>query len=162
MRVSTHCHIPYPSETPAQIRWNSEHMSSEGISDILTNEAIPRTEATITIRVIKSFEYRTERSLVLHKLNLETTTVGDLKEIVRQGTCDYLLDTASDLTSNSAIQTGPAWRPYRNAVLGSYTLPGDVISWLFNVKLDTLKLYVKAHGAKVRKLLGLGKSLPHL
>lgn len=57
---------------------------SEGISHILTNEAIPRTEATITVRVIKSFEYRTERSLVLHKLNLETTTVGGLKEIVRQ------------------------------------------------------------------------------
>lgn len=58
---------------------------SEGISHILTNEAIPRTEATITIRVIKSFEYRTQRSLVLHKLNLETTTVGALKETVRQG-----------------------------------------------------------------------------
>lgn len=58
---------------------------SEGISHVLTNEAIPRTEATITVRVIKSFEYRTARSLVLHKLNLETTTVDDLKEIVRQG-----------------------------------------------------------------------------
>ncbi|KAF8553398.1 hypothetical protein OG21DRAFT_1510251 [Imleria badia] len=92
--------------------------NSEGISHILTNEAIPRTEATITVRVIKSFEYRTERGLVLHKLNLETTTVGGLKEIVRQ-----------------AIQTGPAWRPYRNAVL------------------DTLKLYTKAHGAKTTNLI---------
>lgn len=55
------------------------------ISHILTNEAIPRTEATITVRVIKSFEYRTQRSFVLHKLNLETTTVGGLKEFVRQG-----------------------------------------------------------------------------
>lgn len=58
---------------------------SEGISSTLTNEAVPRTEATITVRVIKSFEYRTERSLVLHKLNLETTTLGVLKETVRQG-----------------------------------------------------------------------------
>jgi hypothetical protein len=58
---------------------------SGGISDVLTNETLPKTEATITIRVIKSFEYRTERSLVLHKLNLETTTVGELKEIARQG-----------------------------------------------------------------------------
>ncbi|KAI9566543.1 hypothetical protein HD554DRAFT_2025364 [Boletus coccyginus] len=91
---------------------------SEGISHTLTNEAIPRTEATITVRVIKSFEYRTERSLVLHKLNLETTTVGGLKEIVRQ-----------------AIQTGPAWRPYRNAIL------------------DTFKLYTKAHGAKTTNLI---------
>ncbi|KAG6376038.1 cytoplasmic protein [Boletus reticuloceps] len=88
------------------------------ISHTLTNEAVPRTEATITVRVIKSFEYRTERSLVLHKLNLEATTVGGLKEIVRQ-----------------AVQTGPAWRPYRNAVL------------------DTLKLYTKAHGAKTTNLI---------
>ncbi|KAN0075243.1 Uncharacterized protein family UPF0538 [Tylopilus felleus] len=88
------------------------------ISHILTNEAIPRTEATITVRVIKSFEYRTQRSFVLHKLNLETTTVGGLKEFVRQ-----------------AIQTRPAWRPYRNAVL------------------DTLKLYTKAHGAKTTNLI---------
>jgi len=68
--------------------------------------------------VIKSFEYRTERSLVLRKLNLETTTIGGLKEIVRQ-----------------AIQTGAAWRPYRNVVL------------------DTLKLYAKAHGAKTTNLI---------
>jgi len=88
------------------------------ISHTLTNEAVPRTEATITVRVIKSFEYRTERSLVLRKLNLEATTVGGLKEIVRQ-----------------AVQTGPAWRPYRNAVL------------------DTLKLYTKAHGAKTTNLI---------
>ncbi|KAG8217408.1 hypothetical protein J3R82DRAFT_5549 [Butyriboletus roseoflavus] len=90
---------------------------SEGISRVLTNEVIPRTEATVTIRVIKSFEYRTQRSLVLHKLNLETTT------------------PPSDLTFNSAIQTGPAWRPYRN------------------VALDTLKLYAKAHGAKTTNLI---------
>ncbi|KAF8124018.1 hypothetical protein EV363DRAFT_1403489 [Boletus edulis] len=88
------------------------------ISHTLTNEAVPPTEATITVRVIKSFEYRTERSLILHKLNLEATTVGGLKEIVRQ-----------------AVQTGPAWRPYRNAVL------------------DTLKLYTKAHGAKTTNLI---------
>ncbi|KAF8835441.1 hypothetical protein BDN67DRAFT_1072432 [Paxillus ammoniavirescens] len=91
---------------------------SGGISDVLTNETLPKTEATITIRVIKSFEYRTERSLVLHKLNLETTTIGELKEIARQ-----------------AIQTGPAWRPYRNTVL------------------DTFKLYTKAHGAKTTNLI---------
>jgi len=60
-------------------------MSSEHSSDILTNVALPSTEATITVRVIKSFEYRTERNLVLHKLNLPVTTVGDLKNIAKQG-----------------------------------------------------------------------------
>jgi hypothetical protein len=56
-----------------------------GFDDTLTNLARPRTSAIITIRVIKSFEFRTERSLVLRDINLETTTVGDLKETVRNG-----------------------------------------------------------------------------
>lgn len=55
------------------------------MSDMLTNVALPNTEATITVRVIKSFQYRTERNLVLHKLNLMTTTVGELKNIAKQG-----------------------------------------------------------------------------
>ena len=67
-------------------------MSSDGISDIPTNLALPKTDATLTIRVIKSFEYRTEKSLVLHNINLETTTVAELKEIARQGMpCKYIL-----------------------------------------------------------------------
>ena len=60
-------------------------MSADGISDIPTNLAVPKTDATLTIRVIKSFEYRTERSLILHHVNLEETTVGQLKELARQG-----------------------------------------------------------------------------
>jgi hypothetical protein len=55
------------------------------ISDVLTNVALPKTSATLTLRIIKSFEYRTERSLVLHEVNLETTTAGDLKNMARQG-----------------------------------------------------------------------------
>lgn len=58
---------------------------SEDISDVLTNLAKPLTSATLTLRIIKSFEYRTEKSLVLHDINLETTTVGDLKRIAVQG-----------------------------------------------------------------------------
>ncbi|KAH7921491.1 hypothetical protein BV22DRAFT_1114389, partial [Leucogyrophana mollusca] len=67
--------------------------------------ALPKTSATLTLRVIKSFEYRTERSLVLHKINLETTTIGDLKDIAQR-----------------AIQTQPGWKPYRNAVLDTLKL----------------------------------------
>jgi hypothetical protein len=59
--------------------------ATSGEEDVLTNLALPVTAATITVRVIKSFTYRTEKSLVLHNLNLETTTVGDLKGRVRQG-----------------------------------------------------------------------------
>ncbi|KAG5645853.1 hypothetical protein DXG03_005195 [Asterophora parasitica] len=71
------------------------------MSDVLTNIARPKTSATLTVRIIKSFEYRTERSLVLHELNLETTTVGDLKDIARK-----------------AVQAQPGWKPYRNVTLG--------------------------------------------
>lgn len=60
-------------------------MASE-LSSVTTNLARPKTSATLTVRVIKSFEFRTEKSLVLHDVNLETTTVGQLKEIARQGT----------------------------------------------------------------------------
>jgi len=81
-------------------------MSDVGeISDVLTNLAQPKTAATLTLRIIKSFEYRTEKSLVLHNINLETTTVGQLKDIARQ-----------------AVQTQPGWKPYRNAVLDTLKL----------------------------------------
>lgn len=64
-------------------------MSEEGAtSAVLTNLAKPKTSATLTLRIIKSFEYRTEKSLVLHDINLEVTTVGRLKEIAKE--CDLL------------------------------------------------------------------------
>jgi len=81
-------------------------MAEEGeISDVLTNLALPKTNATLTLRIIKSFEFRTEKSLVLHGVNLETTTVGQLKERARE-----------------AIQTQAGWKPYRNVVLDTMKL----------------------------------------
>ncbi|KAF8471522.1 hypothetical protein JB92DRAFT_3091496 [Gautieria morchelliformis] len=67
------------------------------MSDVLTNVTLPKTSATITLRIIKSFEYRTEKSLVLRGINLEQTTVRGLKEQVLQ-----------------LIQTLPGWKPFRN------------------------------------------------
>jgi len=66
-------------------------MSGEAIiSDVLTNLVKPKTSATLTLRIIKSFEYRTEKSLVLHDVNLETTTVGRLKEIAKESNLHFL------------------------------------------------------------------------
>ncbi|EPS97363.1 hypothetical protein FOMPIDRAFT_1032052 [Fomitopsis schrenkii] len=73
--------------------------------ELTLNLALPKTSATLTVRIIKSFEYRTEKSLVLHKINLETTTPTQLKEIARQ-----------------AIKTQPGWKPYRNLVLDTLKL----------------------------------------
>jgi hypothetical protein len=41
--------------------------------------------ATLTIRVIKSFPYRTYKAVVLHGLDLGSLTVEELKEKVRSG-----------------------------------------------------------------------------
>ena len=58
--------------------------------DALANVARPNTSATLTIRIIKSFTFRTERSLVLHNVNLVTTTVVQLKEIAKQSMSDTI------------------------------------------------------------------------
>jgi len=97
--------------------------------DVLTNVARPKTSATLTVRIIKSFKFRTERSLVLHNVDLTTTTIAQLKDI-----------------AHKAIHDKPGWKPYRNVLLGlSFFLP----SAFANTPLDTLKLYSNAHGAKV-------------
>jgi len=43
----------------------------------------PVTDATLTIRVIKNFPYRTHKNVVLHHLDLTSVTAGELKEIVK-------------------------------------------------------------------------------
>ncbi|KAF7777452.1 hypothetical protein Agabi119p4_3524 [Agaricus bisporus var. burnettii] len=77
-------------------------MASESTT---TNLALPKTSATLTIRIIKSFEFRTERSLVLHNVNLHTATVGHLKK-----------------TALQAVETQPGWKPYRNVSLDTMKL----------------------------------------
>ncbi|KAG9049419.1 hypothetical protein FS837_010359 [Tulasnella sp. UAMH 9824] len=78
---------------------------TEDLDTTPANLVKPKTSATITVRVIKSFEFRTTKSMVLHELNLEQTTVGQLKDLVRQ-----------------AIKTQGAWKPYRNVELDTIKL----------------------------------------
>jgi len=66
----------------------------------LVTEVLSPIDATITIRVIKSLTYRTQKSLVLHHVNLEGTTVGQLKGRVME-----------------AIKTQAAWIAYRTVEL---------------------------------------------
>ncbi|KAI9256232.1 hypothetical protein BY458DRAFT_519434 [Sporodiniella umbellata] len=63
----------------------------------LTNLANPTSSATITVRCIKSFEYRTCKNLVLRNVNLETETVGNLKKLITE-----------------KVHSEPGWRPYLN------------------------------------------------
>ena len=97
---------------------NIQHTMADETSDALTNDTIPRSRATLTIRVVKSFEFRTEKSLILKNVNCETTTVGQLKEMARQGTHDCGVFKAL-LNDIAAVQTQPGWKPYRNATLGT-------------------------------------------
>ena len=92
-------------------------MSAE-LSDIPTNEAVPRSHATLTIRIIKSFEFRTEKSLVLKDVNCEETTVGQLKEKAKNGAstsdfasalCLTLSSSRADTTRLEAVQKCDAW-----------------------------------------------------
>ncbi|KAK9376722.1 uncharacterized protein V1513DRAFT_212487 [Lipomyces chichibuensis] len=65
--------------------------------DPLTSTLRPATDAIITLRVIKSFEYRTERNLILKDIDLTRTTVGDLLELAKK-----------------CIMTQSAFRAFRN------------------------------------------------
>lgn len=56
----------------------------------LTNTLNPTTSSTITIRIIKNFEYRTIKNLVLQHVNLETTTFKELKELIIESTSFFL------------------------------------------------------------------------
>lgn len=42
-------------------------------------------DSTLTIRVIKSFPYRTVKPFIARHLDLEKVTVGDLKELTKKG-----------------------------------------------------------------------------
>ncbi|KAG8835363.1 hypothetical protein FRC17_003846 [Serendipita sp. 399] len=77
----------------------------EDIDDTLTNLTKPLTSATITVRVVKSFEYRVAKALVLHDLDLTKTTVRGLKEMVIEH-----------------IKTQGGWKPYRTVELDTFKL----------------------------------------
>lgn len=57
----------------------------ESHHELLSSERRPDTDAVLTVRVIKSFEFRTQKSLVLKGINLEEETVGGLMDRVRNG-----------------------------------------------------------------------------
>ncbi|KAJ1725290.1 hypothetical protein LPJ53_000517 [Coemansia erecta] len=67
--------------------------------DIVGPQTNPDGMSVITVRVIKSFEFRTSKNLII-KADLSQTTVGNLKEACRE-----------------LIKTKPGFKPYRNVTL---------------------------------------------
>ncbi|KAG0328636.1 hypothetical protein BGZ99_004906 [Dissophora globulifera] len=72
-------------------------------SDPLSNTLAPSTAATLTIRVIKSFEYRTSKNLVLHAVDLTATTVGQLRVLIIENTLKLYTKAHGAKTMNLII-----------------------------------------------------------
>lgn len=68
----------------------------------LTSTVRPATIAIITVRIIKSFAYRTVKNHVFKNLDLTTTTVGQLLDQIKQ-----------------VIASQPAFRAYRTVDLNT-------------------------------------------
>ncbi|SNX85708.1 related to Altered inheritance rate of mitochondria protein 29 [Melanopsichium pennsylvanicum] len=93
---------------------------SDFIDNTITNVSRPLTDSVITIRIIKSFEFRSMKAFVLKHIDLTKVTIADLEEQCRQ-----------------EVRTNSTFRAFRS----------------FAEKLDTLKLYTKAHGSKTTNLI---------
>lgn len=50
-----------------------------------TTNTLNAGDSTVTVRVIKSFPFRTVKPFIARHLNLEKVTVGELKELTRKG-----------------------------------------------------------------------------
>lgn len=78
----------------------------------LATELKPITAATLTVRIIKSFEFRTQKSLVLKEVDLEKITVGELMERCRKGECGVA--ECLDVSESCAVSTSgvelAAWK----------------------------------------------------
>ncbi|KAJ9474229.1 Altered inheritance rate of mitochondria protein 29 [Pseudozyma hubeiensis] len=85
-----------------------------------TNNARPLTDAVITIRIIKSFEFRSMKAFVIKSIDLTSTSVAQLEEKCRQ-----------------EVKTNSSYRAFKS----------------YADKLDTLKLYTRAHGSKTTNLI---------
>jgi hypothetical protein len=53
--------------------------------DPLTNQTRPASDSILTVRVIKSFTYRTCKNLVLPHVDLDSTTVAELQSLIQAG-----------------------------------------------------------------------------
>ncbi|KAF9322140.1 hypothetical protein BG006_002472 [Podila minutissima] len=71
----------------------------------LSNTLAPSTAATLTIRVIKSFEYRTSKNLILHNVDLTTTTVAQLRQSILE-----------------KVKVTSGFKPYQNVVFDTLKL----------------------------------------
>ncbi|SCV71930.1 BQ2448_4624 [Microbotryum intermedium] len=73
--------------------------------EALTNTLRPLSDIFLTIRIIKSFTYRTTKNLLLPHIDATTMTVGGLKDLCRQ-----------------QVLVAPGFKPFRTTVLDTLKL----------------------------------------
>ncbi|GAA5964792.1 hypothetical protein JCM21900_003999 [Sporobolomyces salmonicolor] len=73
--------------------------------DALTNTLRPLTDIFVTVRIIKSFEFRTTKNLLLPHVDATSMTVGALKDFVRE-----------------QIKAAPGFKPFRTCQLDTLKL----------------------------------------
>ncbi|KAG0054752.1 hypothetical protein BGZ83_010535 [Gryganskiella cystojenkinii] len=122
-------------------------MTTPSPSEPLSNTLAPSTAATLTIRVIKSFEYRTSKNLILHNIDLTTTTVGQLKAKIIENTLklytkahgaktmnliinldhdDWFLDNESDILTSHGIENETEISIFNRALYEAYKQHPDM------------------------------------
>lgn len=91
--------------------------------EALTNTLRPLSDCFLTIRIIKSFTYRTSKNLLLPHVDVTKTTVGQLKDICRERACrrcrsrrvlSRLIEPVS-----AELKTAPGFKPFRTVQLGA-------------------------------------------
>jgi hypothetical protein len=102
---------------------NQYNRSKMSDTEDLTNLAKPTSDATLTIRCIKNFEYRTCKNLVLQHVNLETSTIGDLKKLVLESKVSrkkqQRQSSYTQTISIIEIHTQSGWKPYLSVKFGN-------------------------------------------
>lgn len=97
--------------------------------ETLATEARPVTSATITVRVIKSFPFRTTKNLVLKELDLSVTTVGHLAELCREGAWAASVLGLRDALGWTRVTLTPPQRS-RRSLGSSTTAVCSSVGWL--------------------------------
>ncbi|KAL2917586.1 hypothetical protein HK105_202872 [Polyrhizophydium stewartii] len=121
---------------------------------------LPGGGLILTVRVIKSFEYRTAKNLVLHNVSPDML-VSELKALATETGCT-LKTCSRELLALRSCPAGQWALAAALLTLGHVAAAADVAKEIkssaafrpyHNSTFDCLKLYFNAHGAKTQNLI---------
>lgn len=108
---------------------NDAGAHSGDFDDALTNTLRPLTDCFLTVRIIKSFTFRTTKNLLLPHVDATTMTVGQLKDLCRERECRAGVASLEFTHPNmiqpppyTEVKTAPGFKPYRTCELGVWLL----------------------------------------